>query len=79
MLLKTSHDLQPGSTVTCRRGFTWICVGWTTIPDGEAAIFVRDLTGLHGTACLKERMWVEHVTMTEAFERRFTDADKHKR
>ena len=79
MFLKTSHDLRPGDTLTCHRDLTWVCVGWATIPDGQAAIFIRDATGLHGTTNLKERMWVDHVTMTEAFERRFKNANQYKR
>lgn len=79
MLLKETHDLQPGDTVKCTRGFTWVCVGWTTIPDGSAAIFVRDMTGLHGTSDLQSRMWLYHVTMSEAFERKFTNANQYQR
>lgn len=77
MLLQDTHDIQTGALVRDTRGFQWICVGTTNIPQGTAYVFVREVTGLHGTSKIKDRMWTKTFSLRVAFDDMFIDANSY--
>jgi hypothetical protein len=79
MLLQDTHDLRTGSILTDMRGFRWVCVGTTNIPQGIAYVFIREVSGLHGTSKIKDRMWSKTFSQTLTFDDYFANADDFRR
>jgi len=77
MYLQDTHDIQTGALLRDTRGFQWICVGATSVPQGTSFVFVREVTGLSGTGKIKDRMWTKTFSQRLPFEDMFVDADSY--
>ncbi len=74
MLIQDTHTIFPGDVLKCKKGMNWICVGFTDNGHGNAYVFVRDVTGLRGTAHIKDNIWTKHMAMSQSFVDFFVNA-----
>lgn len=73
MRLESTHTIKLGDIATCHNGFKWVCGGWTEVGEGRSSFWVRDVSGLHGTNKLRDRLFTKTFATTENFNAFFTD------
>lgn len=75
MRLQDTHTILLGDIATDQRDFRWVCIGTTNLGgDDLAYVFAREVSGMHGTGRIKERMWTKTFSFSKAFVEQIKDA-----